>query len=171
MIRGGILVGKKKKREVYKDEDICYRYSDRFLKKERIKNILLNFLLLFMLISVGLFARYSSILAGFIMFSFLAWALTWENHNDEEIFIHDGILKVVWTIHLKLGFTSVVYIFKDITGVAVGKRFFTVYGNIVSPRGNRTVIKKKYKFPLEIINVEELISFIQSKIITETVKK
>jgi hypothetical protein len=88
--------------------------------------------------------------------------------KQDQIYIKDDLLFWETQSYSRYGSGRGKYIFRDITGIEVGAKNFTVYGNIVFQAQETNLTLHRLKMPLALENVEELLQFLRSQIISET---
>jgi hypothetical protein len=168
---------KKKKNETFKDERVFYPYTEQHYKNVKINDnwsIVVGFLgiILFYLL---LYLKCSILIAGPTLVAFGGWFLilgkAGRDWKHDLIYIQDGILFWETQSYSRYGSGRGKYSFRDITGVEVGVKDFTVYGNIVFQAQETNITLHQLKMPLALENVEDLLQFLRSKIILEAAGK
>jgi hypothetical protein len=168
---------KKKKNETFKDERVFYPYTEQHYKNVKINDnwsivVLWSGIVIFHLL---LYLKCSILIAGPILVAFGGWFLilgkAGRDWKQDQIYIKDDLLFWETQSYSRYGSGRGKYTFRDITGVEVGVKDFTVYGNIVFQAQETNITLHQLKMPLALENVEDLLQFLRSKIILEAAGK
>lgn len=153
-------------------EQSDYKYTDSFLKRKKLQKTLAPFVLLIIVsiaIAIGelsIIGAYSSILSVILVLGALIWLFGFSdvsrNFNGDKIYINDGLLcfekcfvQRNWTYYKQ-------YKVKNVEKIDVSTRDIKIYGVILYYNEGRGKLRKTLKLSADLINADELISYIKS---------